>query len=173
MLVGNPRDIHISGLSAGAHSVHQLLHYASRLDDNKEVPFTSAHLMSNAILIDSKTPEQGQFQFDALAKYFGYSIKDQTEKENALENLRNLPGREIITAIEELYKSQDVSPVFRSTTDGEWMKNNAMQWQRSGELAKKLKQKGIKYVLLGDTKDEVGFLPFRSTFINLSHSFPC
>lgn len=34
----------------GAHSLHQLLHHASRLPDGQKAPFNSAILQSNAIL---------------------------------------------------------------------------------------------------------------------------
>jgi hypothetical protein len=37
-------------LELGAHSVHQLLHHASRLPPGVKAPFTSAVLQSNAIV---------------------------------------------------------------------------------------------------------------------------
>jgi carboxylesterase type B len=47
---GNPDDIQITGLSAGAHSVHELLHHASILPKGVMAPFHSAIMQSNAIL---------------------------------------------------------------------------------------------------------------------------
>jgi hypothetical protein len=66
---GDPGNIQLTGLSAGgsyllgidqnylssfeilgAHSVHQLLHHASRLPPGVKAPFTSAVLQSNAIM---------------------------------------------------------------------------------------------------------------------------
>jgi len=47
---GDPENIQLTGLSAGAHSVHQLLHHASQLPNGKRAPFHSAIMQSNAIL---------------------------------------------------------------------------------------------------------------------------
>lgn len=67
---GDPNDVQVTGLSAGAprfplqfgyftnaqspltgaHVVHQLLHYAAQLPEDQTAPFTSAMLQSNAIL---------------------------------------------------------------------------------------------------------------------------
>ncbi|KAF8638408.1 hypothetical protein AX17_002233, partial [Amanita inopinata Kibby_2008] len=63
---GDPENIHINGLSAGVHSVHQLPHHASCLPDGQHVPFHSAVLQSNAILTNPKTPKELRPQFCAL-----------------------------------------------------------------------------------------------------------
>lgn len=42
--------VHISGQSAGAHSIHQMLHRVSRLPKGEKSPFQSVLLQSNAIL---------------------------------------------------------------------------------------------------------------------------
>ena len=47
---GDPNNIQIAGDSAGAHSVHSILHYVSHLPDGQKAPFQSAMLQSNAIL---------------------------------------------------------------------------------------------------------------------------
>lgn len=49
--LGDPNDIQLYGLSAGAHSVHQLLHHVSRLPEGQVSPFRSAVLQSNAIML--------------------------------------------------------------------------------------------------------------------------
>jgi len=48
--IGDPDNVQIMGLSAGAHSVHQILHHASRLPKGLKAPFRSAVLMSNALV---------------------------------------------------------------------------------------------------------------------------
>ncbi|KAF8957122.1 Alpha/Beta hydrolase protein [Flammula alnicola] len=66
---GNPDDIQLTGLSAGAHSVHQLLHHASILLHGKKAPFQSAILQSNAILCyRPQKPSELRPQFDALCR---------------------------------------------------------------------------------------------------------
>lgn len=50
VVLGDPTNIQLTGLSAGAHSVHQILHHVSRLPEGETSPFQSAMLQSNAIL---------------------------------------------------------------------------------------------------------------------------
>ncbi|KIK23600.1 hypothetical protein PISMIDRAFT_34672, partial [Pisolithus microcarpus 441] len=47
---GDPENIRLTGLSAGAHSVHQILHHISHLPDGEMSPIHTAILQSNAIL---------------------------------------------------------------------------------------------------------------------------
>ena len=75
ILPGDPDDIQVTGLSAGkiscvhnasspilslsmpgAHSVHQILHHASRLPAGVVAPFASAMLQSNSIACVLQSP---------------------------------------------------------------------------------------------------------------------
>ncbi|KAF5319051.1 hypothetical protein D9611_012717 [Ephemerocybe angulata] len=82
---GAPDAIQVTGLSAGAHSVHQLLHHASLLPEGKRAPFASAVLQSNAILVDPKTPKELQPQFEALCR----ALDLDPDAEDVVETLRD------------------------------------------------------------------------------------
>ncbi|KAK0459277.1 carboxylesterase [Desarmillaria tabescens] len=136
---GNPNDIQISGLSAGAHSVHQILHYASHLPKGVNAPFHSAILQSNAIIATPKTPAELRPQFDALCRALGLDPRDP----DILKTLQtDVVGTEFGT--------------FRGCVDNDWMLStpDTMEWQRSGGFAAALKEKGVKCVVVGETREE-------------------
>lgn len=150
---GDPDDIELNGLSAGAHSVHQLLHHASRLPQGIRAPFTSAALQSNAIATDPKTPDDLQTQFDALCE----ALKLNPAAPDILDSLRDTDWKRIA----DLIDAEEVGPhgiygTFRGTSDGAWMgvDPGAMEWQRSGGFARGLRAAGVRAILLGDLTEE-------------------
>ncbi|KAI0307070.1 Alpha/Beta hydrolase protein [Multifurca ochricompacta] len=150
---GDPENIQITGLSAGAHSVHQLLHHASRLPPGVKAPFTSAVLQSNAILTNPKTPEQLRPQFAALSRALGLD-PDATD---TLSILRD-PAKTSWQSITDLIDSEALGPhgTFRGCMDGAWLSNNPdpMTWQRTGGLARGLLEHGVRNVIIGDLSEE-------------------
>ncbi|KIK65101.1 hypothetical protein GYMLUDRAFT_39488 [Collybiopsis luxurians FD-317 M1] len=151
---GNPQDITILGLSAGAHSVHQLLHHVSRLPDTTESPFRSAILMSNAIVMAPKTPAELRPQFEALCQ----ALSLDPHSPDILSTLRNpdiVPASTICRVIETDAIGVEYG-TFRGCVDNSWMASypDAMTWQRSGQFAANLKKKGVKSVIVGDLTEE-------------------
>ncbi|KAF9497822.1 carboxylesterase [Pleurotus eryngii] len=151
---GDPNDIQITGLSAGAHSVHQILHHASRLPPGHNAPFNSAVLQSNAILTNPRTPSELRPQYRALCKALGLDPDDP----NTLATLRD-PGRTPSTLITHVIETDAVGTefgTFRGCVDGKWIAESPdpMSWQRSGALAQGLREKGVKSVIIGDLTEE-------------------
>ncbi|KAF8888117.1 carboxylesterase [Infundibulicybe gibba] len=151
---GNPNDIQVTGLSAGAHALHQILHYASRLPQGERAPFHSAILQSNGILTNPKTPAELQPQFDALCRALGLD----PDNPGALAALRD-PDQiswQSITKVIETDALGTKYGTFRGCLDGVWMASlpDPMAWQHSGGFANGLLAVGVKSIILGDLTEE-------------------
>ncbi|KAJ7807259.1 Alpha/Beta hydrolase protein [Mycena olivaceomarginata] len=148
---GDPDNIQINGLSAGAHSVHQILHFASHLPTGVQAPFNSAVLQSNAIVCDPRTAEELRPQFQALCQ----ALKIDSSSSDVLNQLRDIPASEIIRVIETDALGTEYG-TFRGCLDGEWLPTspNPMVWQRTGDFARALREKGVKSILVGDLTEE-------------------
>ncbi|KAI1785950.1 carboxylesterase [Ganoderma leucocontextum] len=150
---GNPEDIQISGLSAGAHSVHQLLHHASRLPDGVKAPFDSAIMQSNAIVTTPKTPAELRPQFEALCRALSLDPASPT----ILATLRDpaqVPAPAITRAIETDALGLEHG-TFRGAWEPAWLGDtDPMAWQRTGGLARGLRAHGVKSVVVGEVSEE-------------------
>ncbi|KAK7039183.1 hypothetical protein VNI00_010087 [Paramarasmius palmivorus] len=149
----DPNDIQIIR-SFCAHSVHQLLHHASHLPDGKSSPFHSAILMSNAIATAPKTPTELCPQYDALCTALGLSPQDP----NTLSTLRDplkVSAQRICRVIETDALGVEHG-TFRGCVEDTWLPSSpdAMEWQRSGGLARSLLAKGVKSIVIGDLTEE-------------------
>ncbi|KAJ7788664.1 Alpha/Beta hydrolase protein [Mycena olivaceomarginata] len=130
---GDPENIQITGLSAGAHSVHQLLHYASHLPNGVKAPFHSAVLQSNAIVFDSKTPEELRPQFEALCR----ALKIDPASSDALSLLSTVPASEITRVIETDALGTEYG-TFRGCLDGKWLPTSRNLWRGSARALPKV-----------------------------------
>ncbi|KAJ4476408.1 Alpha/Beta hydrolase protein [Lentinula edodes] len=152
---GNPQDITVVGLSAGAHSVHQILHHVSRLPEAADSPFQSAILMSNAIVMVPKTPAELRPQFEALC----YALDLDPKSPNILKTLQDpslVPASKICELIETDALGTEYG-TFRGCVDNiSWMASSPdlMTWQRSGAFATNLTKKGVKSIVIGDLTEE-------------------
>ncbi|THV08674.1 carboxylesterase [Dendrothele bispora CBS 962.96] len=151
---GDPNDIQLMGLSAGGHSVHQCLHHASRLPQGVKAPFQSAVLLSNAIILKPKTRQELRPQYQALCRALSLDPEDP----HTLQILRD-PTRIPASRIAEVIETDAVGTeygTYRACLDDDWMAADPepMTWQASGQLAAKLLEKGVKTVIVGDTKEE-------------------
>ncbi|KAJ7272575.1 Alpha/Beta hydrolase protein [Mycena haematopus] len=148
---GDPENIQITGLSAGAHSVHQLLHFASRLPQGVQAPFNSAVLQSNAIICAPRTAEELRPQFQALCR----ALDINPSSSDALSRLLEVPASEITRVIETDVLGTEYG-TFRGCLDGEWLATSPdpMTWQRTGGFAHALREKGVKSILVGDLTEE-------------------
>ncbi|PIL23205.1 hypothetical protein GSI_14514 [Ganoderma sinense ZZ0214-1] len=152
---GNPDYIQVSGLSAGAHSVHQLLHHASRLPDGVKAPFDSAIMQSNAIVTTPKTPAELRPQFAALCR--ALALDPASPPDALLATLRDpaqVPASAITRAIETDALGLEHG-TFRGAWEPAWLGDtDPMAWQRSGELARGLRAHGVKSVVVGEVSEE-------------------
>ncbi|OCH89195.1 carboxylesterase [Obba rivulosa] len=151
---GDPNNIQVSGLSAGAHSVHQLLHHASRLPEGEQAPFHSAILQSNSIVISPKTPAELRPQFRALCEALSLN-PDGPDILAILRDPELVPWQAITRAIETDALGAQYG-TFRGCLDGAWLalSPDPMEWQRSGAFARALRAKGVRSVVVGDLTEE-------------------
>ncbi|KAI0692905.1 carboxylesterase [Cytidiella melzeri] len=151
---GDPNNIQLSGLSAGAHSVHQILQHVSLLPQEQGSPFQSAVLQSNAIMISPKSPRDLRPQFQAVCRALGIdpSLPD------ALSKLRdpNVTPASALTHIIETDKAGTENGTFRGCVEESWFPGtpDIMEWQRSGGFADALREKGVRSVVVGDLTEE-------------------
>ncbi|KAH6915737.1 Alpha/Beta hydrolase protein [Coprinopsis sp. MPI-PUGE-AT-0042] len=150
---GDPEDIQVTGLSAGAHSVHQLLHRVSILPEGVNAPFTSAVLQSNAILADPKTPSELEPQFEALCQ----ALSLDPDSPNVVSDLKNpfkMPGSAITKVIEN--EKLGRHGTFRGCLSDDWIISSPgpMERQRNGSFAKSLQDHGVRYIVLGEVSEE-------------------
>jgi len=150
---GDPENMQLTGLSAGAHSVHQLLHHASRLPEGQEAPFHSAVLQSNAILTNPQTPEEYRAQFQALC----WALDLDPDDPDVLTTLRDsakVPWAAITHVIET--ETLGMYGTFRGCLIEDWLgpSPDPITWQRSGGLAKGLREHGVRSIVVGDLSEE-------------------
>ncbi|PFH50958.1 hypothetical protein AMATHDRAFT_60152 [Amanita thiersii Skay4041] len=151
---GDPDNIEVSGLSAGAHCVHQLLHHASCQPEDQKAPFRSAFLQSNAILVDPKTPAELREQFRALC----HALKLDPDAPDILDTLRDpikVPWSDITRVIENDTLGVQYG-TFRGCLSSDWMTTSPgpIARQRSGQFARSLRARGVRSIVLGDLLDE-------------------
>ncbi|GLB41542.1 putative carboxylesterase family protein [Lyophyllum shimeji] len=150
---GNPDDIQVTGLSAGAHSVHQLLHHASRLPEGQKAPFHSAVLQSNAILTNPQTTEEYRAQFRALC----LALDLDPGAPDILTTLRD-PVKVPWSAITRVIETEALGAygTFRGCLTEDWLGTSPdpITWQRTGGLAKGLREHGVRSVVVGDLAEE-------------------
>ncbi|TFK87554.1 carboxylesterase [Polyporus arcularius HHB13444] len=150
---GNPEDIQVIGLSAGAHSVHQLLHHTSRLPEGVRAPFNSAIMQSNAMVTTPKTPAELRPQFIALCHAFALDPTSPT----VLDDLRN-PDKVSTSALTHAIETDALGieyGTFRGAWEPSWLgSSDPMEWQRTGGLARGLLAHGVRSVVIGDLTEE-------------------
>ncbi|KAJ7623573.1 Alpha/Beta hydrolase protein [Roridomyces roridus] len=141
---GDPENIQITGLSAGAHAVHQLLHRASHLPPGLKAPFHSAVLQSNSMVSDPKRPSDLRPQFAALCN----ALSIDATSPDALSALSTIPASPTPSA-----SNTAPSAVL---LDGDWLpiSPSPMEWQHSGAFATALREKGVRSILVGDLTEE-------------------
>lgn len=151
---GDPSNIQLSGLSAGAHALHQILHHLSHLPPGQNSPFRSAHLQSNAMMTIPKTPLELRQSFQALCR----ALNLDPNAPDILETLRD-PAKVPIKAMMKVIETDEVGVehgTYRGCFDGNWIPTtpDPMTWQRSGGLARALREKGVKSISIGDLSEE-------------------
>ncbi|KZT21067.1 alpha/beta-hydrolase [Neolentinus lepideus HHB14362 ss-1] len=153
---GDPDDITLTGLSAGAHSVHQLLHHASRLPPAQVAPFHSAILQSNSIIANPKTPQELRAQYEAVCTALSLDPSDPA----SLAKLRD-PSQVPADSLTKIIESEQLGiyGTFRGCLESGWFGSptsdiDVMEWQRSGGLARGLLEHGVKCIVVGELAEE-------------------
>ncbi|KAH9916951.1 carboxylesterase [Epithele typhae] len=150
---GDPNNVTLTGLSAGAHSVHQILHHTSRLPEGVSAPFHRAILQSNAIATTPKTTSELRAQYAALC---GALDLDPTSPASldALRDTTSVPFAKLTHLIETDAVGTEYG-TYRGAWEPVWLgPEDTMDWQRSGGLARGLRAHGVRSVVIGDLSEE-------------------
>ena len=145
---GNPENISVGGLSAGAYSAIFQLYYDTYLPDAKDRIIKRMYLYSNAVGIQPKPicSEEAEEQFDEMCSRF--NIDAALAPAEKLSKLRAVPSRDIVDQILTLK-----THTFRAGTDGAFIPSNFLSSIHSGAFAALLKDHGVK-VMLGEVENE-------------------
>ncbi|RSH85343.1 hypothetical protein EHS25_004739 [Saitozyma podzolica] len=146
---GDPNQVHLSGLSAGAHTVHQLLHRTARLSPEPAL-FITATLHSNALITTPPLRSSKRHQVEVLCQQLGLNPK----MADILDALRQVPLDHLLAAVSGMGSLSTFRGVCE--VDG-FVAHDQMDYQQSGRLATGLRQAGVKWVVVGDVKDEIAF----------------
>ncbi|PCH34967.1 carboxylesterase [Wolfiporia cocos MD-104 SS10] len=151
---GDPNNVTLTGLSAGAHSVHQILHHVSRLSSGEQAPFQTAILQSNSIVATPKTPAELRPQFHALCR----ALQLDPDSPDVLATLRDptkISSSQLTQAIETDAVGVEYG-TFRGCLDDSWLaaSPDPMAWQRGGDFARSLKAKGVRSIVVGELSEE-------------------
>lgn len=120
-----------------------------------------ATLHSNAILTPPVSAASREDQFEALTRTLRLDPTDS--EDDILAHLRDdskISTESLIRAVESLGPLSTFRGVAGTGKDG-WNPEDQIEQQRSGELGRRLKVAGVRFVVLGDVRDEVSAPPGR------------
>ncbi|GAO52290.1 alpha/beta-hydrolase [Saitoella complicata NRRL Y-17804] len=143
---GDPENVTLGGLSAGAYSVHAQLNYELREDKDTDLLFQRVIMFSNAIPTQPKPYLEAKDQFGELCNIAGIS-RDNSPADQ-LDKLRQVPANELIKLI-----SQMKQHTFRAVTDDEFIASTLAEEQQNGTFAARFAKKEIK-IMIGEVENE-------------------
>lgn len=144
---GNPDNMTLGGLSAGANSTLFQLHYDVRRPSSQRL-VKRIYLWSNAVGIqpNSTNSAASRSQFDGLCQALGVSLALSAREKMA--RLRALPWQALISVIPKLEMH-----TFRSSTDECFIPSDFLASIHDGSFTTQLAERGIS-VLLGEVAHE-------------------
>lgn len=144
---GNPNNLTVGGLSAGAHSSIFQLYYDTYRPATERL-IKRVYLFSNAIGIQPKptTSNECQTQFDELLSALNIPLSLPASEK--LAALRAIPDNELVSKIPTLQHH-----TFRSGTDGEFIPPTFLKSIHDGSFTTLLAQHGVS-ILLGEVANE-------------------
>lgn len=159
---GNPNNITVGGLSAGAHSAMFQLHYdtysATRSSSKSSPLIRRLYLWSNVVGVQPNPPTSPAIhsQFNEVTTHFNIAPSLPTGEK--LSILRTIPTHALVSAIPHLNLH-----TFRAVTDNEFIASDFLSsiyhrdpdpnTTKSTDFSSRLKSNGVK-ILLGEVKDE-------------------
>lgn len=144
---GDPKNITVGGLSAGANSTFFQLNYDTLLPPSQRL-IRRVYLWSNAVAIqpNSTTAPVLTTQFNDLCAIF--TIPTDASAAEKLSSLRQIPSQDLVSAIFKLKIH-----TFRSSTDDDFIPATFLSAVHSGSFTTRLFTSGVS-VLLGEVSDE-------------------
>ncbi|KAK3719224.1 hypothetical protein LTR37_004443 [Vermiconidia calcicola] len=143
---GDASKVTVGGYSAGAHSAfHQLAHELLFVPDDKAI-IKRTISWSNSPGVQPRTVPQHQKQFEELLGSLDISLSLSAEEK--LEKLRATSVQDLVEVQEKLKISE-----FRATSDDAFVSKQLMASINSGDFARRMKARGIKF-MNGECRDE-------------------
>lgn len=144
---GNPQNITVGGLSAGANSTFFQLYYDTYLPPDQRI-IKRVFLWSNAVGIqpNSVTSEMADRQFAELCSVL--KIPRALSAREKLSQLRAVPSTTLIATIKKLQLH-----TFRATTDNSFISPIFLRSLHDGTFTTRLAENGIS-VMVGEVADE-------------------
>lgn len=142
---GNPNNVTLGGMSAGAYSVIHQLAYELALPDGQAF-ISRVVLWSNGPGVQPKKLPEVQEQFDELVAML--DIPQELPAKDKLARLRALSSSQLVSAIGRMKQNS-----FRTITDGHFVRHSLFREIADGRFAKAMLKRGIK-VMIGDLPDE-------------------
>lgn len=142
---GDPSNITLGGMSAGAYSVIHQLAYELALPDGQAF-ISRVVLWSNGPGVQAKKLPEVQEQFDELVATLG--VPQSLPAKAKLARLRALSSSQLIAAIGSMKQNS-----FRTITDGHFVRHSLFREIADGRFAKAMLKRGIK-VMIGDLPHE-------------------
>lgn len=144
---GNPKNITVGGLSAGANSTFFQLYHDSHLPPSQRL-IKRIYLWSNAVAIQpaSTTSSQLTTQFNELCS--ANSIPTSLPAKDKLARLRAISSEDLVSSISRLK-----AHTFRSSTDNAFIPPTFLHSLHNGHFTTLLAKHNIS-VLIGEVSDE-------------------
>ena len=144
---GNPNNITVGGLSAGANSTLFQLYYDTQLPDSQRI-IKRVYLWSNAVAIQpsSATSHHLTTQFRDLCSLF--DIQESASAQEKLATLREVSSGDLICALSKLKQH-----TFRASTDNNFIPATFLSSLHSGSFTTKLSRHNVS-IMLGEVSDE-------------------
>ncbi|PNP76819.1 hypothetical protein FNYG_09835 [Fusarium nygamai] len=170
---GNPKNISLGGLSAGAYSSIFQLNYDVRLPNKADRLIKRVYLHSNAVGVqpnDVSSPALGT-QVDELLTECGIPIS--LSPQGKVDALRQVASETLIKAVHRMKRH-----TFRAGTDGDFVNASFLADINSGEFGKLLANQGVD-IMLGEVADEATLYrmvnpasDYDSLVVQLSNYYP-
>ena len=149
---GDPNNITVGGLSAGAHSTHLQLLYEfarHRADPSFSPLIKRVFLQSNAAVWPAKTVDEAAPQLDQLASLL--DLPDHLSAQDKIAHLRTVPAEDIVAVIPKMRMH-----TFRAVRDdvpGSFVTSDTFRAMQDGSFASWCSERGVTF-LLGETDRE-------------------
>ncbi|KAF5243236.1 hypothetical protein FANTH_8245 [Fusarium anthophilum] len=145
---GNPENISLGGLSAGAYSSIFQLNYDVRLPNKADRLIKRVYLYSNAVGVQPNHVSSPalEAQVDELLTECG--ISTDLSPQEKVDALRKVPSETLIEAVHRMKQH-----TFRAITDDDFVNANFLVDVNSGEFGRLLASQGVD-IMLGEVADE-------------------
>lgn len=162
---GNPNNITISGLSAGAFSVQMQLNYEVFERPGScasEYPlFKRVIMLSNALPSTPKSLEEANVQLELL-----YDQLEIPKDERSIETLCKVPTKKLFDASRALRVN-----TYRAVVDNKFIGKDILTHAYNGDLGKEMKERGIS-IIIGEVEHEEALYKLHESPANAADLLP-